>query len=86
MGINRYIHANQSTDPRHEKACFFFFCIYGNKDAAQLCSNRAADGHLSFRCIHLDSTTLYFVNPKVQASKLSMWLYSPICVRPGQNP
>ena len=29
---------------------------------------------------------LYFLNPKFKASSLLQWLYSLVCVRPGQNP
>ena len=29
---------------------------------------------------------LYFLNPKFQASTHLQWLYSLVCVRPGQNP
>ena len=30
--------------------------------------------------------SLYFLNPKFQASSLLLWLYSPVCVRPGRTP
>ena len=63
------------------------FCICENKGADQLCSNGdcAADQCLCFR--YIDSTTLYFLNLKFQASwHLLHWLYSPVCVRPGRNP
>ena len=30
--------------------------------------------------------SLFFLNPKFQASSHLLWLYSPVCVRPGQNP
>ena len=29
---------------------------------------------------------LYFLNPKFQASSHLLWLYSPVCVGPGQKP
>ena len=30
--------------------------------------------------------SLYFLNPKFQASSHLLWLYSLVCVRPGQKP
>ena len=42
------------------------FCICENKDADQLWSNCAADQRLSFR--FTDSNSLFFLNPKFQAS------------------
>ena len=44
------------------------FCICENKGANQL------HGNLQF---------LLFLNPKFQASINLLWLYSPVCVRPG---
>ena len=29
---------------------------------------------------------LYYLNPKFQASSHLLWLYSPVCVRPGRTP
>ena len=61
------------------------FCICENKDADQLRSNCAADQRLCFR--YTDSTlSLYYLNPKFQASSHLLWLYSPVCVRPGRKP
>ena len=30
--------------------------------------------------------SLYFLNPKFQASSHLLWLYSPVCVGPGRKP
>ena len=30
--------------------------------------------------------SLYLLNPKFQASSYLLWLYSPVCGRPGRNP
>ena len=60
------------------------FCICENKDAGQLRSNCAADQRLCFR--YTDSTTLYYLNPKFQASSHFLWPYSPVCVGPGRKP
>ena len=48
-----------------------------------------AEQRLCFRCT--DSTarivqSLYFLNPKFQASSHLLWLYSPVCVGPGRKP
>ena len=59
-------------------------CICENKDADQLGGNREADQRLCFR--YLDSTITLLPDTKVQASSHLQWLYSLVCVRPGQNP
>ena len=48
------------------------FCICENKVADQLHGNRAADQRLCFRYIIVQS--LYFPNPKFQASNYLLWL------------
>ena len=58
------------------------FCICENKDADQLRGNREADQRLCFR--YTDSTIALL--PKFQASSHILWLYSPVCVGPGQKP
>ena len=60
------------------------FCICENKDADQLRGNREADQHLCFR--YTDIQSLFFLKPKFQASSHLLWLYSPVCVGPGQKP
>ena len=73
------------------------FCICENKAADQLRGNREADQRLCFR--HTDSAIPYlsvfatrivqfliYLNLKFPASSHLLWLYSPICVGPGQNP
>ena len=59
------------------------FCICRITGADQLCSNCTADQRLCF-CYMVQS--LYFLNPKFQASSDLLWLYSPVCVRPGRKP
>ena len=60
------------------------FGIFENKEADQLCGNRTADQHL---CLRYISITIP-VPPKseFQASNDLLWLYSPVCVGPGQKP
>ena len=59
----------------------YFICE--NKGADQLRGNREADQRLYFR--YMDSTNLYFLNPKFQASGYLHRLYSLVCGRPGQK-
>ena len=56
------------------------FCICINKDADQLCSYSA------FVFATWIVLFLYFLNPKFQASRHILWLYSPVCVGPGRKP
>ena len=60
------------------------FCICKIKDADQLRGNREADQRLSFR--YTDSTILYFLNLKFQASSHLLWSHSRVCVGPGWKP
>ena len=59
------------------------FCICENKDADQLRGNREADHAFVFATL---VQSLYFLNPKFQASSHLLWLCSPVCVRPGRKP
>ena len=64
-------------------------CICENKDADQLRGNREADRdreadqRLCFR--YLNSTIPVLLNTKFQASSHFQYLYSLVCVGPGQN-
>ena len=60
------------------------FCICENEDTDQLRGNREADQRLCFR--YTDSIIPLLLNTKFQASNHFLWLYSPVCVRPGQKP
>ena len=55
-----------------------------NKDAEELHGNRKLISAFVFATWIVQS--LYFLNPKFQASSHPQWLYSFVCVRPGQNP
>ena len=44
------------------------FCLFKNKDADHLCSNRRADQHLYF--CHLDSTIALFMKSKISMFKI----------------
>ena len=36
-------------------------------------------------CFRLKVQSLIFLNPKCQSSILILWMYSPVCVRPGRK-
>ena len=64
---------------RHEKSLLFAYVK--TKCADQLCT---AHQCISFRYIdRIIVQSLYFLNPKFQASSYFVWLYSRFCVRPG---
>ena len=58
----------------------FFICE--NKDADQLPGNRIS----AFVFATYIEQSLYFQHPNFQASSDILWLYSPVCVGPGQKP
>ena len=55
------------------------FFIFENKDADQKLISAFV---FAIRIVQ----SLYFLNPKFQASSHLVWLYSPLCVGPGKNP
>ena len=57
-----------------------FFCICENKDADHLRGNREADQSLCF--LYIDSA----IPLLSKASRHLLWLHSPVCVGPGQEP
>ena len=59
------------------------FCKCENKDADQLRGNREVISAFVFATRIVQS--LYFLNPKFQASSYLLWLYSPVSVGPGLN-
>ena len=52
------------------------------KSAFCICEYKGADQPLYFR--YMDSA-IFFLNPKFQGSNHFLWLYSLVCVRPGQT-
>ena len=58
------------------------FSICENKATEQLCSNHTADQRL----LRYIEQFLYFLNSNSQVSSHLLWLYSPVCVGPGQKP
>ena len=59
------------------------FCICENKGADQLHGDREAD-HVFVLAIWIVQS-LFYLNPKFQASSHLLWLYSPVCVGPGRK-
>ena len=57
-------------------------CVCENKGTDQLHGSREAVQCLCFR--YTDSTISLL--PKFQAPSNLLWLYSPVCVRPGRKP
>ena len=67
------------------------FCICENKDADQLRGDHEAVAVTAKLISAFVFTTrivqcLFFLNPKFLASNHLLWLYSPVCVGPGQKP
>ena len=70
-----------SFEPHHEKTGFFHM---RKQDADQLRGDREADQRLCFH--YMDSTIPLLPNSKLQAASHLLWLYSLVCVGPGQKP
>ena len=64
-------------EPRYEKPVF---CICENKAADQLC------GISAFVFATQIVQSLFFLNPKFQASSQLLWLHSLVCFGPGRKP
>ena len=60
------------------------FCICENKDAYQFRVTAKLISAFVFATRIVQS--LFFLNPKFQASSHLLWLYSPVCVGPGRKP
>ena len=58
------------------------FCICENKDTDQLRAKLISAFVFATRI----TQSLYFLNPKFQASSHFLRLYSPVCVGPGRKP
>ena len=64
------------------KKLYFAMSRVMRKPAFCICENK--DQRLCFRSQIVQS--LYFLNPRFHASSHLLWLYSPVCVGPGQKP
>ena len=74
--MQRLFKAVKWYEPRHEKTGFLQ--MRKQRRTAKLIS--------SFVFATRILQSLYFLNPKFQASSHLLWLYSPVCVRPGRKP
>ena len=61
------------------------FCICENMRRSASCGT-TAQLISAFVFATLIVHSLYFLNPKVQASSHRLWLYSLVCVEPGRKP
>ena len=61
------------------------FCISEHKNADQLRGNTAKLINIFVFATRIVQS-LYFLNTESQASSHLLWLYSPVCVGPGQIP
>ena len=66
-------------EPRHEKTCFLH--IYAKTKVQISC---AATVQMISAALIVKS--LYFLNPKFQASDHHLWLYSPVVLKKGRKP
>ena len=60
------------------------------KPAVCICENKDADQHTKLISAFVFAIrivqSLYYLYPKFQASSYLLWLYSLVCVGPGQKP
>ena len=68
-------------EPRHEKTGFL-----PAKTKAQISFTVTAKLISAFVFATRIVLFLFFLNPKVQGSSHPLWLYRPVCVRPGRKP
>ena len=69
-------------EPHHEKTVFFA----NAKTKTQISFAVTAKLISAFVSTTWIVQSLYFLNPKCQASSHLLWQYSPVCVRPGRKP
>ena len=69
-------------EPYREKTGFFAYA----KTKTQISFAAAAKQISAFVFATRIVQSLFFLNPKFQASSHLVWLYSPVCVGPGRKP
>ena len=77
--LNRIFKTNE---PRREKTGF----LHMRKTKAQISFAVTVKLISTFVFTTQMVQSLYFLNPKFQASRHLLWLYSPVCVGPGRKP
>ena len=69
-------------EPRHEKTCVLHMHKQRRRSAARLTAQQISTFVFAKEIVQPP----FFLNMKFQASSHRLWLYSPVCVRPGQKP
>ena len=102
ISVSVYVHLKYFKCHNYHKLLFFaliFMCLLMEPELATLCQdnmscimrkpvNRGTDQLRGNRSNHAADQPIcfHFLNPNFQASSNLVWLYSPVCVRPGQKP
>ena len=71
-----------SYEPRHEKTGFFAYAKTKTQISFAVTAKLISAFVFTIRIVQ----SLYFLNPKFQASRHLLWLCSPVCVGPGRKP
>ena len=69
-------------EPRHEKTGYLHMRKQRLRSASRLPAKLISAFVFATQIVQ----SLYFLNPKFQASSHLLWQYSPVCVRPGRKP
>ena len=70
-----------SYEPRYEKTVFFAYAKTKKQISFAVTGKLISAFVFATRIVQ----SLYFLNPKIQASGHLLWLYSPVCVEPGRK-
>ena len=70
-------------EPRREKPGFLHMRKQRRRSELFAVTAKLISAFVFATCI---VQSLYFLNPKFQASSHLLWLYSPVCVGPGRKP
>ena len=74
--------AKTEYEPRHEKTGFFSYAKTKRQISCAVTAQLISAFVFAIQIVQF----LYYLNPKFQASSHLLWLYSPVCVRPGRKP
>ena len=69
-------------EPRCEKTGFFAYAETKTQISCAVTVQLISAFVFALRIVQ----SLYYLNPKFQASSHILWLYSPVCVGPGRKP
>ena len=76
-----YMNAAEN-EPRYEKTGFFAYAITKTQISFAVTAKLISTFVFAIRIVQ----SLYYLNPKIQASSHLLWLFSPVCVGPGRKP